>query len=475
MQIKWSLKSLILKFNAVSIRTKIVGLVTLCILFSSSTLVWYTDRDASMALRHESQEMGTTVASVLAGQSLGLVRSGDLAMLSDIVKGYVDSSKDIYYIYILDSTGITIASASKPPDLADLPLNNPSDSTTTPRIQSMQYKGQEITDIALSLPAPGKGTVHVGLTYANISQTLATHIQHILLWLILVFSLGIALAYFLSYALTYPISAMAAQARELGMGAYKQRDRQWGHDEIGNLGLAFDEMIREISQKEQMRSQLLAQVLSAQEDERKRIARELHDDTSQSLTSLMVELKAAENAGSLAEIKPRLTQLRSLVHQTLQAVHNMAIELRPNALDDLGLVAALRKYVADFIAKNGIHVDLQVGEAARRRFPADMETAAYRITQEALANIARHANARNISIVVDFQDSVFTLIVEDDGVGFDLNEASRSSPEHRLGLFGMYERASLVGGRLVIESQPQQGTSIFLEVPIKPTNGGING
>lgn len=475
MQTRWSLKSLILKFNAVSIRTKIVGLVTLCILFSSSTLVWYTNRDASMALRQELHEMGSTTASVLAGQTSGLLLGGDLATLSDIVRGYVDSSKDIYYILILDSNGITIASASKSPDLADMPLNNPSDSTTTPRLQSMPYRGQEITDISLSLPAPGKGTVHVGLTYANISHTLATHIQHILLWLILVLSLGIVLAYFLSYALTYPISAMAAQARELGMGAYKQRDRQWGHDEIGNLGLAFDEMIREISQKEQMRSQLLAQVLSAQEDERKRIARELHDDTSQSLTSLMVELKAAENATSLAEIKPRLAQLRSLVHQTLQAVHNMAIELRPNALDDLGLVAALRKYVADFISKNGIHVDLQVGEAARRRFPADMETAAYRITQEALANVVRHANARNISIVVDFQDSVFTLIVEDDGVGFDLSEASRSSPEHRLGLFGMYERASLVGGRLVIESQPQQGTSIFLEVPIKPPNGGING
>jgi signal transduction histidine kinase len=233
-------------------------------------------------------------------------------------------------------------------------------------------------------------------------------------------------------------------------------------------------MSREINQKEQMRSQLLAQVLSAQEDERKRIARELHDDTSQSLTSLMVELRAAENANSLEEIKPRLTELRSLVHETLQAVHNMAMELRPNALDDLGLVAALRKYVADFETKHIMHVDLQVGEAARRRFPSDMETAAYRITQEALANTVRHANARNVSVVVDFQDSMFTLIVEDDGIGFNLNEASKRSPEHRLGLFGMYERASLVGGRLVIESKPEQGTSIFLEVPIKPTHGGQN-
>ena len=285
---------------------------------------------------------------------------------------------------------------------------------------------------------------------------------------------GLVLAYILSYALTYPISTLAERARELSRGAYSQSDQHWGHDEIGNLGMAFDEMSREISQKEQMRNQLLAQVLAAQEDERKRIARELHDETSQTLTSLMVELKAAEKAGNLEEIKPRLAELRSLVHATLNGVHSMAMELRPNTLDDLGLVAALRKYAADFQAKNGIQVDLQVGEAARRRFPPDVETAAYRITQEALANVVRHAAARNVSIVVNFQDPLFTLIVEDDGVGFDTEESSRRAPDQKLGLFGMLERASLVGGRLVIESTPGQGTSVFLEVPVKPKPGVKN-
>jgi signal transduction histidine kinase len=470
-----NLKSLVFKFSAVSIRTKILGLVAICILFSSATLVWYADRDAHFTLQQGSLDMGTTLASVLSAQSSDLVRNGDINVLNAIVKGYVDTSKDIYYILILDSAGITVAGASKPTDLADLLLNNTPVSSTMPQIQSMRYKGQEITDIAVSIPGQNQGAVHVGITYDNVSHTVATHTQHILLWLVVVLLIGLSLAYILSYALTYPISTLAAQARELGRGAYKQREHHWGHDEIGSLGLAFDEMSREISQKEQMRSQLLAQVLKAQEDERKRIARELHDDTSQSLTSLMVELKAAENAKSLAEIKPRLTELRSLAHETLQVVHNMAMELRPNALDDLGLVAALRKYVTDFAAKNAIHVDLQVGEAARRRFPPDMETAAYRITQEALANTVRHPNARNVSVLVDLQDSMFTLIVEDDGIGFDLDEASKRSPEQRLGLFGMYERASLVGGRLVVESKHEQGTSIFLEVPVKSTQGGKDG
>jgi signal transduction histidine kinase len=467
LKLKDDLKSLVFRFNTVSIRTKIVGLVALCILFSSFALIWYANSDDQRSLEQGTRDMGSTLASVLAGQSQDLVRNGDMKTLYDIISGYVDTSKDIYYIRIEDSTAITVVQASKSGDLVGLTLNNPPTSSTIPRFQTMQYKGQTITDVALALPGAGQGSVHIGLTTSNISSMVATHIRHITLWFIVVLLIGLLLAFVLSYALTYPISTLAAQARELGRGSYKQRDSHWGHDEIGSLGLAFDEMSREISQKEEMRNQLMAQVLSAQEDERKRIARELHDDTSQTLTSLMVELKAAENARSLEEIKPRLGELRSLVHATLQGVHNMALELRPNALDDLGLVAAVYKYVVDFETKNGIHVDLQVGEAARRRFPSDMETAAYRITQEALANTVRHARARNVSVVVNFQDSVFTLIVEDDGVGFDLSEASKRSPEHRLGLFGMYERASLAGGRLVIESKPGQGTSVFLEIPIK--------
>ncbi len=419
-----------------------------------------------MALSQESQNMGSTVAKVLADRSHDFFSEPlDLNTLQEVVGGYVDASKDIYYIRIVDSIGITLVEASKSPDLADLFLTDSPASSTSAQVRAIEYKGLKLTDIAISSTEQLHVVVHVGLTDTNVSRMVAMHVQHITLWLILVLLIGLFMAFVLSYALTYPISTLVAQARELGRGAYNQRDHHWGHDEIGSLGLAFDEMSREISQKEHMRDQLLAQVLTAQEAERKRIARELHDDTSQTLTSLLVELKAAENARSLEEIKPRLGELRSLVHATLQGVHNMALELRPNALDDLGLVAALHKYVLDFETKNGIHVDLQVGESARRRFPSDMETAVYRIAQEALANTIRHASANNVSVVVNYQDALFTLIVEDDGVGFDLNESSKRSPEHRLGLFGMYERASLVGGRLVIESKPGQGTSVFLEIP----------
>jgi signal transduction histidine kinase len=464
-------KSLVFAFNTVSIRTKIVGLVTVCILFASASLVIYTDHDARMALQHEAQVTGTSLGEVLSSQSTPLITNGDISTLYALVRGYVDTSPNIAYITVKDEIGIVVAEAYKNADMVDLPVDNPPQSDTQPNLQVLSYKSQEIVDVSLTFAGSTKGEVHIGVTNAGVSHTVATHIHHILLWLLVTLAFGILLAYVLSYALTYPMSALAAEARELGHGSFRNLQRRWGKDEIGSLGKAFDEMSRELREKEIMRTQLLAQVLSAQEDERKRIARELHDDTSQSLTSLMVELKAAEKAKDLGEIKPRLNELRSLAYQTLQGVHNMSAELRPNALDDLGLVAALRKYTADFSAKNDIHVDLQVGQTASRRFAPEIETAAYRIAQEALANVIRHAAAKNVSIIVDYLENRFKLIVEDDGKGFDLDKALKSSPEHRLGLFGMYERASLIGGNLTIESEPGQGTSVFLEVPIALAGG----
>jgi signal transduction histidine kinase len=470
MKIKKIWARLLFIFFDVSVRTKIVGLVLLCILFSSASLIWYTDRDAKAALRTEAEAMGVSLANALAGHSMEAIQQGDYTGLRLAINDYAESEKNVSYVFILDSFGILLAQSSKGVVIGDLAGLDKGGTGKYPLLNALRINGEDITDVAVPI-GEGAGMVHVGISFNNISHTVAQHVHHIALWLVLTTGLGLTLAYVLSRAMTRPIHVLAAEAHELGHGSYAQRNRRWGHDEIGALGDAFDEMSREIRQKEQMRSQLVAQVLSAQEDERKRIARELHDDTSQSLTSLLVELKAAEKTCNSPAVQERLTALRALAHKTLEDVHNIAMELRPNVLDDLGLSAALEKYALEYAAKTGIKVDLQISEAARRRWPADIETATYRITQEAIANATRHGEAKNLSIVVSFEEGNLSIIVEDDGKGFDLEEAMARSPEQRLGLFGMYERASLIGGRLEIESTPGQGTGIFLEVPIKQPEG----
>lgn len=253
--------------------------------------------------------------------------------------------------------------------------------------------------------------------------------------------------------------------RALGQGDLSQRVVLGGNDEISELAYSFNSMCEELRQKESLRSQLLEKVITAQEEERKRIARELHDETGQALTSLMVGLKVLAGAASLPEVQEKAGQLRAVAAQTLDSVHRLALELRPSVLDDLGLVAAMQRYVKDWGENLGLRVDFQV-TGLDRRLPSQIETTVYRVVQEALTNVARHAEAQNVSVLLEYRGDSVVCIVEDDGRGFDVEKALKANDRRRLGLYGMQERISLVGGKLAVESTAGVGTTVFVEIPL---------
>ncbi len=245
---------------------------------------------------------------------------------------------------------------------------------------------------------------------------------------------------------------------------------------IGNqIGIAVENarLWEELKRKEELRAKLLQKVISAQEEERKRIARELHDDTGQALTSLMVRLKLLQTAKSPAELEERASELAALTGHALEGVRDLAVELRPSTLDDLGLVAALHRDTGDCARKHGIEVDYQVTGLGDLRLAPEMETTIYRIVQEALTNVAKHANASNVSVLLECRGDDLIAIVEDDGEGFDISSVMGSKiKDRKLGLFGMQERASLIGAKLTIESQPGTGTSVFVELAM--SDNGLN-
>jgi signal transduction histidine kinase len=223
----------------------------------------------------------------------------------------------------------------------------------------------------------------------------------------------------------------------------------------------------DLRDKERVRGQLLDKVITAQEQERKRIARELHDDTGQAITSLMVGLRAVSDTCEPAT-RPQLAALREIAAQALDAVKRLARELRPPLLDDLGLAAALERYVTTYRHTHGLNVDLELtGFRGDERLAPEIELTVYRIVQEALTNVAKHAHAKNVSIVVERKPSALIAIVEDDGNGFDLRAVVEGRQEGRLGLAGMRERAELVGGRVQFESAQGKGSSVFVELPIQ--------
>lgn len=225
---------------------------------------------------------------------------------------------------------------------------------------------------------------------------------------------------------------------------------------------------------EDARVALLRRLETAQEEERRRIARELHDSLGQYLAAMALGLKVAETqAGPDSPAAARLKQLAGLTQQVGRETHRLALELRPTALDDAGLPAALRNYVEAWAERSGIPAEFTSTGPDRKRFPPEAETTIYRAAQEALTNVLKHAEASRVSVVLRQENETLTLIVEDNGKGFD-SDTAIGTPRAvgGLGLVGMRERVALVGGTLDIESQATDGTTLYVRVPVSAGPGG---
>ncbi len=219
----------------------------------------------------------------------------------------------------------------------------------------------------------------------------------------------------------------------------------------------------EIKHAEAMHRLLLEHELSAQEEERRRIARELHDEAGQLLTSLLVGLRTLEDARKLADVKVQGRRLREITAQAIDEVGRLARGLHPTVLDDHGLGVALSRYVAEYTKTHNIAVDLTLGELDSSNLPPAIQIALYRILQEALTNVARHSGAKAVSIRFARLATALEVAVIDNGCGFDAKAVAVSS--HRLGIQSMRERAAMLGGTLSFTSQGK-GTKILVQVPL---------
>jgi signal transduction histidine kinase len=214
------------------------------------------------------------------------------------------------------------------------------------------------------------------------------------------------------------------------------------------------------------REALRRKLLHAQEEERRRIARELHDQMGQNLTALNVGLKSLLDRQSRSGLSGRVQRLQELAIQTARDLHRVAVELRPAALDDLGLVKAIRALADTWSSQYGIEVDFEAGRYHPGGISAEIETVLYRIIQEALNNVAKHSGATRVAIVLHRTADHVQAIIEDNGRGFDSRAPSQSgNGTRRLGLLGIQERLGLVGGSLDIESAPDCGATLIIRIP----------
>ncbi|MFO8060836.1 MAG: sensor histidine kinase [Bacillota bacterium] len=295
--------------------------------------------------------------------------------------------------------------------------------------------------------------------------------------LLAVYTAGvIALALYLNYislrVLFRPLFQLMETVHRLQEGDYRARARGiTGDQELARVGSILNEVLDNLERSRRFTS---SRTLHALERERKRIARELHDETSQALTTLIINLEISISSlqeltegadvsdDSWKPLRQRLTDTRNLTESVLEEIRKLIFDLRPSILDDLGLVPAMRWYAMNKLESLGVDSRFEV-QGSDERLPADTETALFRIFQEAITNTIKHADADLVVIALKLSREAVVLRVSDDGVGFAPQAAG--NPYSGLGLFGMQERASLLGGTLEVNSKPGEGTEIIVRIP----------
>lgn len=305
---------------------------------------------------------------------------------------------------------------------------------------------------------------------ATLGTYLATRLKdtNSLVVLVVFVLLGLIISVVINYALLRlalgPLTRLRESMQQAQAGDMSSKAPVTGFDpDADSLARTFNTMLAAIDELSKTRA---IQILHAQEQERKRVARELHDETSQVLTSLLISLAMLEESLTSDVGRARIADTRALAHQTLRAVRNLSIDLRPSALDDLGLLPALRWYMKEYQQKCGVEIEF-TSSGLKERLPAEMETAIYRIIQESLTNTAKHARASKVTVTLTEDDEAIHGLICDNGTGFDAPAVLRTPWQDRgLGLGGMMERATLLGGSVDIQSQHGLGTTISFRIPL---------
>jgi signal transduction histidine kinase len=363
---------------------------------------------------------------------------------------------------------------------------------------------QRVDEVMAFAPLPSRGSwgINIRQPQTQAFSTVAALRRKILIWgpalalLSLLFALGAA------SSITAPLSKLVGTAEQIATGELETPVPDLGSDELGHLGQALERMrlalrrsledvergrdqlelriqqrtseieklYEELKQRDQLRAMLLKKLIRAQEEERRRIARELHDETSQVIGALALELDTALATLPEGASRDRLLEARAIALRTLDGIHRLSFDLRPSVLDDLGLFRAIEWYAERDLRKRGIAVRCETDEEDVRLAP-EIETALFRAVQETITNIVKHSHAETVLIQCATTPQAVTIEIEDDGRGFDPAGISDTAATGRgLGLAGIRERMEILGGDALIDSAPGRGTRMVLTAPREEKN-----
>lgn len=447
-----------------SVRIKILGIILGLIMVLGLGITWQVRSSMISFMNNELDRLGQSHAAQLAEENSELLATNDIAGVTLALEAAVAQHADSVYAFILGPDGEVVAhtfdDTGFPPDLLSVAMSDE-------RHLDLGGEAGVVHNYSNPILNSAQGVVFLGLSEARLLRAIDGTTLQLLVTTVFVGVIGAVAATLLTWLLTRPILDLVHTTRRIGQGDLSARATIWAEDEIGSLATSINQMVSElesnrrtIAESRAARTRLLEQLIGAQEDERKRIARDLHDTVGQALSSIMLGASLIERSDADQEQRTRAVELRKLSAETLEQVRRMSRELRPSVLDDLGLAAALDRYAAEFRLRypeivTDLHCDLP------QRLPPAVETGLYRVVQEGMTNVARHSGARTLSVLVTRRDATVRVIVEDDGVGFDPAEARRNGQS--VGIHGMDERIELLNGSFDIESS-DSGTTVYVEI-----------
>ncbi len=492
-----------MRFVSRSLRLKVslgVGLVLILLLAPFNWLEYRWQRAAAIA---DLRQLAATAGGVVEHSLEGAMLSNNRPAIQTIVDG-VAQAPDVREVYLLNPQAIVAASPGGKAIGQQLDQNRgvcqgchrlPAESRPLSVVET-GAGGEQVfrtmTPIANQPACEGchsaqerlNGVLYVDFSMAGLDQRLDRGLRAVLLASAAIILLsGLAIYALLSWLAITPMERVVRALRRFGRGERAARALVRSQDELGLLGAGFNEMAgtiqeqavraeqlyAELEARDAVRRQLLGRLTTAHEEERRCVARELHDELGQLLTGLSLYLKLAREAcpDDMTTAAEHLSRANALIAETIEQSHRMIADLRPPVLDDYGLIPALREELEHRLAPVGIATTLEACEDPVA-LPPEIATAAFRIAQEAITNVIRHANAHEVSVAVEQTAGDLTLTIDDDGVGLpDDRPAGAPGGPDALGILGMQERADALGGRLEVSRRSPSGTRVKLWLPFQ--------
>ena len=454
----------------VPLRYKIMGLAAGLVALSGTVTIFKVHNILTSNMETLLHEESIAVARELASHSREYILINDLYGLTRLLKDIVENRPEVRYGFVVDSHYNVLAHSFSQGFPLEL-IEGEQRLNFQDRTVSLNTNEGIIWDTFYPILEGEVGGVRVGITEAIIRQQTSVFLRSLFIHTVAVILVALVFSFLLTLIITKPIKKLLEATHSLRKGKYDCINDKFPQDEVGDLVIAFNGMTRQLQQaeidrrdKEQIRSDFLQRIISTQEQERKRVSRELHDQTGQALASIMVRLNVL-GKGDQSDLSDSIASLKKSLIEEMGAIHNLALELRPSVLDDMGLVPALELYINQFRERYGLSVEFIKISMEGKRADHCVETCIYRIIQESLTNVVKHAKADTIKILLELRRETIRGIIEDNGSGFDFGDI----PRERLGIYGMEERASLLGGSLKVDSEPGKGTMVSFTIPVEGT------